>query len=817
MKKLLIVSFLSSFLSLAIRLPAQTADSTGISGKVLDAGKQPIENAVVSLLRSRDSGVIARQITGNTGVYRFSGIKPGTYLVNASKTGFAVSYSKPVSVPVPGGMAGLPAIVLSETSKMLSGVTVTAKKAVIETKEDRVIFNVSEDPSLNGQMAIDALRKTPFISVDGDNNILVNGKSNFQVQLNGKTTGLFANSPKEALQGFPANLIDRIEVITSPSAKYDGEGASGILNIITKKKVTGYNGSVQAGYNTLGGGHANANGSLKKGRFGLSGLGSTARMAIEQTGYTDYMSFIPGSVFARRYTDIFSSISNKFMFGNAELSYELDSLKALSLYGNLRRSNSDIGSDNTVSKYDQGNIVLQESLFLNQTNSETSSGDWGIDYTQKYKSHKEKEFSIRFNEVYIKTNSRSDNSQQNSPGTPRYIINDNDIRNVQRTFQVDFALPLSKTSKLEIGSKAILRTANADYESRITEIANTQYKPDPANSNQFNYSQDIYSVYSVYGFKSGKFTFNTGIRAEQTVVKGDFISSGTAVSQHYLTLLPNLMITRVLTAAKRITLSYTKKLARPGINFLNPFVSNQDPLFISYGNTQLGPELIHNFEFRYSSVYKGVNINLALGESIGDRSIESFASFDGATGITSSSYYNIGRNYTTNLSGFINAPLSKKVRVNTNLNFSYRVLSNILDKTVRNSGMGGMGQGSITYTQSSRLNLSVNGGMFFPTVQLQGNSGMFYFYNTSGTYKMAKEKLLLTVGLANFLSKYIGVKNELQTAGFSQETMIYRPGRAMTVSLRYNFGKLKENVSKKKGVTVDDEKQGTQNSGQSNQ
>lgn len=815
MKNLLILSFLSSIL--VLHLHAQTPDNTGISGKVLDAGKQPVGNAVVSLLRSRDSVVVTRQVTDHTGAYRFNVIKPGTYLVSASKTGFAVSYSKQISFPVPEGTAGLPPIVLSETVKMLSGVTVTAKRPVIETKEDRVIFNVTEDPSLNGQMAIDALRKTPFISVDGENNILVNGKSSFQVQLNGKTTGLFANNPKEALQSFPANLIERIEVITSPSAKYDAEGASGILNIITKKKVTGYNGSVSAGYNTMGGGNVNGNGSIKKGRLGLSVFGSAARMAIQQTGYTDYRSFIRNAVFAKRYTDISSSLSNQFMFGNGELSYELDSLKALSLYANLRRSNANVGGDNTVTTYDQGDMLLQKSLFLSQTDAEISSGDWGIDYIQKYKSHKEKEFSIRFNEMYVRSNSVSDNSQYNSPGVPRYIINDNDTRNVQRTFQVDLALPLTKTSKLEIGSKAILRSADADYESRMTDKPNTQYKSDPANSNLFNYSQDIYSVYGVYGFRSGKFSFNTGIRAEQTVVKGDFVSSGTAVRQNYLTLLPNLTVSKSITATKRITLSYTKKLARPGINYLNPFVSNQDPLFISYGNTQLGPELIHNFEFRYSNFYKGVNINLALGESIGTRSIESYASFDGTTGITSTSYYNIGRNYTTNLSGFISVPLSKKLRVNTNLNFSYRMLSNMLDKSVRNSGMGGMGQANITYTQSSKLNLSMNGGMFFPTVQLQGTSGMFYFYSVFGSYKMAKDKLLLTVGLANFLSRYIGVKNELKTPAFSQENMIYRPGRAMNISLRYNFGKLKENVSKKKGVTVDDEKQAASNSGQSGQ
>jgi outer membrane receptor protein involved in Fe transport len=812
MKKILKPLFMSLLLLFAGEQYAQNTEGV-IIGKITGALKQGVDNVNVSLLNAKDSALVKRSITDKAGAYQFTGVKTGTYLISASKTGHTTVFSKKMVIDASNIRVEAGELFITETVKTLDGVTVTARKPLIETKDDKTIFNVTEDPSLNGQMAIDALRKTPFISVDGDNNIMLNGKTNFQVQLNGKSTGLFANNPKEALQGFPANLIERIEVITNPSAKYDGEGASGILNIITKKKIMGYNGSVGIGYNSIGSRNANFSISVKKGRWGFSAFGAKGVSAQSQYGNTDYNSLLTSSLFARRYTDIHTDFRYNNAFGNGELSFEIDSLKALSAYANLRDFTNNSISDNTVTQYDRNNAVLLQSNFKNNSTMGSPTGDWGVDYIQKYKSNKEKEFSIKFNELYGNSDTYSDNAQYNSSGGDRFIVNDNSTKNTQRTLQTDFTLPLKKGNKLELGAKAILRSANSDYESLLKDLSSNQYKTDPTNSNLFNYKQDIYSIYGVYGFKAGKYSFNAGVRGEQTLITGNFISSATSVKQSFFTLLPSVSITKTINPTKRITLAYSKKLARPGINFLNPFVSNQDPLYISYGNTNLGPELIHNFELRYSSFAKGTSINLTLGENIGTRSIETFTFFDGSTGVTSTTYDNIGQNYTTNLSGFIASSLSKKIKLNTNLNLSYRALKNIRDKSINNQGIGGWGYTNISYLPSPKLNFNWSVGIYFPTIQLQGRSGMFYFYTLAGSYKMAKDKLILTLGLSTFFEEYVPNKSILKSNTFYQESVMYRPGRAFTAGLRYTFGKLKENVSKKKGVTIDDEKQAQSNTG----
>jgi outer membrane receptor protein involved in Fe transport len=789
----------------------QENTTTVISGKIITQEGDGAESTTVSLLNARDSSLVKSSIADKTGKYIFSRIAAGRYIISSVKSGYVIAYSKLFSVGLAGKNIEVENIRLAATVKELAGVTVTARRPLFETKDDKTIFNVSEDASLNGQMAIDALQKAPFISVDGNGNVMLNGKTNFQIHLNGRNTGIFAINPKEALQSFPANLIERIEISTTPSAKYDGEGASGIINIITRKKITGYNGSVSAMQNSIGGTSGNMNMNIKKGRAGFTFFGSLSRNYIDQFGYTDYLSTIPSAAFAKRFSDnqINSKTVNRYL--NTEFSYEIDSLNALSAYANLRKNDRTNKGKNFITQYDQAGAVLLSSIYQSLNESIIPAGDWGIDYIRKYKSSKEKELSIKFNELYGNNRTYSNNDQYNSNNINRFLINDNVTKNVQRTIQFDFILPLPKNRKLELGAKAILRTAESEYQSLLKDMSDNQYKTDLNNSNLFNYRQDIYSIYSVYGFKIKTISVNAGARLEQTTVHGNFLTSGTVAEQHYLNLLPGISISKNLNKGQRLTFAYGKKLARPGINFLNPFVSNQDPLNISYGNKDLGPELIHNFEFRYGIFQKGTSINLTLSESIGTKSIEAYAFLNPATGVTTSTYNNIGQNYTTSLNGFLSTPLTTKIRMNINLNLSYRILHNILDKAVGNRGMGGYWYGDITYTPSRRFTANILGGMNFPTIQLQGNSGLSYYYTLAPSYKMAKEKLLLTVYLRAFLQRHLPNKSVLQSPDFYQETMLNSPGRTLWVSLRYFFGKLKENVSRKKGVTVDDEKQVPQN------
>ena len=215
---------------------------------------------------------------------------------------------------------------------------------MVEQSDDKIVFNVEDDPTNKTETAIDILRKTPFVTVDGEDNIKVNGKSNFKVLLNGRETSMFARNIKEALRGFPGAVISKIEVITTPSAKYDGEGIGGLINIITKKKVVGYNGTLSSFSRTSDKlNNFSVNGNAKIGKIGVSvflNKGFTDPVSQHNTNTT--IPSIP-TIYSKRTLDGNQYNSSGWSFGNAELSWELDSLNTISFYTNI-----DSWSDKTV-------------------------------------------------------------------------------------------------------------------------------------------------------------------------------------------------------------------------------------------------------------------------------------------------------------------------------------------------------------------------------------------------------------------------------------------------------------------------------------
>jgi len=240
-----------------------------ISGTVSDSSK-PLPLVTVRLLKSNNTTAVQTTLSKDNGSFQLDKPDTGSYIVSFTHTGFE---EKKITITVsrqPGDMQIEP-VQLSRLTGVLKEVVVTSQRPMIEQADDKIVFNVSDDPTSKSETAIEILRRTPFVTVDGDDNIKVNGKSNFKVLLNGRETSMFARNVKEALRGFPGTLISKIEVITSPSAKYDAEGVGGIINIITKKRVVGYNGTLSSFNRTSDKlSNYNVNGNAKFGKFGVS-------------------------------------------------------------------------------------------------------------------------------------------------------------------------------------------------------------------------------------------------------------------------------------------------------------------------------------------------------------------------------------------------------------------------------------------------------------------------------------------------------------------------------------------------------------------
>ncbi len=771
-----------------------------VSGTVKDSSQKSLAYATITLFKKDQSQQPYKiTYTNDKGSFKIADIDTGVYKLLITYTGYE---DKQQEVAITTEAIDLGAIQLSPASAKLQGVVVTAKRPLIEQADDKIVFNVENDPATKTETAIDILRKTPFVSVDGENNIQVNGQSNFKVLLNGRETAMFAQNVKEALKGFPGALITKIEVITSPGAKYDAEGIGGIINIITKKKMKGYNGSINTYATTNRFANINTNLSLKSGKFGATvyyGAGGNYNMpGRSRTETTPYVS----SIFTKRTLEGARRQSNFWNFGNGEVNYEIDSVRTLSAYANVSGGSNKQVLNQTVTT-DFASAPSTTSYYDLSSRNEYPTKSIGTDFIRKYSTNSEREFSIRLNGEFGNSNTFS-NSVQDNQTTDRYISNKSVAVNRQYTMQSDYIHPLQNSQKLEGGVKAIIRRASSDFNSLIKYNSHEDFKVNPTNTDNFDYKQDVYSAYGTYSFKLKKTTLRLGARVEHTVVDGNFSSSSTKVKQSYTSILPNIQSTTKLNNTTTMVLSYGKRLQRPFIWNLNPFVNNNDSLYISYGNPGLDPQTIHNVSAQARFAMGQNFAGLTLSGSYSDDMIVQYSTFNQATGVTSTTSENLGEEMQVSLNANLTLKPNKDWSIFLNGNIRYNKVNNKAIAGMSNSGVGGNANLNTSYTINKRFNVSGYAGFWRSPVSIQFTYPLNTWYGVNFGYKMFKEKLNVSVGAAGMFEKNRNYKMIIRDPNFQTVTTSTFPFRGLAMALTWNFGKLTENVSKKKGVNNDD-------------
>ncbi|OQP44531.1 hypothetical protein A4H97_09150 [Niastella yeongjuensis] len=796
---LLLCSLTAILLILFVPLFSQTI--TTLSGTVSDSSK-PLAFVTVRLLKLNNVKPLQTVLTNEQGRYQFNKPDTGNYVLSFTHTGY-VEKRIPLSVSLQNGNIDIEPVSLSKTTGVLKEVVVTAQRPLVEQSDEKTVLNVEDDPANKTETAIDILRKTPFITIDGEDNIKINGKSNFKVLLNGRETSMFARNVKEALRGFPGALISKIEVITTPSAKYDGEGIGGLINIITKKKVVGYNGTLSSFSRTSDKiNNFSVNGNAKVGKFGFSifmNKGFADPVLQHNTNTT-----IPASqtAYAKRTLDGGRYNSETWSFGNAELSFEADSLNTISLYTNIDSwSNKQVTNQTITTDFLTDPSTLS---YFNQNNKTSNPGvNVGSDYIKHFKGNKDREFSLRFLGEFGKNDNQL-NSVQDNPGTDRYLINNSYAINNQYTFQLDNIIPVNKTSRFEGGVKAILRRASSDFKSQIKYDETEDYKVNPTNTDYFKYNQDVISVYSMYTIKLKKSSFRIGARIEHTRINGDFIESKTLVKSNYTTLLPNIQFTNKVNTTTTLVFTYNKRLQRPNIWDLNPFVVNNDSLNITTGNPDLGPQTMHavSGQLRYGkgNTFSGINIE---GSYSGNKILQ-YAFFDPQTGITKTTSLNIGKEYQTSVSLNFSTKITPKWNLYVNGALRYSKVTNNANASQSNSGLGCNFNFNTTYKFTEQFSVSTYLGLWQEPRTIQTTYPFNTWHNLAFNYKVFKDKFLISVRGINYYEKNRAFKNITKDPNFYNTNTTTLIRRGMVLALTWNFGKLAESVSKKKGVNNDD-------------
>ncbi|HEX2628966.1 MAG TPA: outer membrane beta-barrel family protein, partial [Chitinophagaceae bacterium] len=492
-----------------------------------------------------------------------------------------------------------------------------------------------------------------------------------------------------------------------------------------------------------------------------------------------------------------------FHQGNLEISYDIDSTNTLVVYGNMGKNSNEASNDYSIYTL-FANGSSDTDPYLLQTKFALPTHGFGTDFIRKYKGKPQKELTFRFQALY-NTNRSFSNSQQELDASDRFILNNSEAFNSEYTLQGDLIEPLNKSTRIETGIKTILRKAHSDFESLVKFNKTGPYHIDPGNSDRFSYDQNVYGGYVSLNKVFKALTARIGLRIEHTSVDGDFTSTGTVVRQQYTNFIPNLMLTKQFSKSINSNLTYSMRLGRPSISSLNPFVNNSDSLFISFGNPNLGPQYIHMLAWQVRFFKGSKFISIQTGFNFSNNLIIQSPSFDAATGITSVTGANAGQIREFTLGFVSNLPVCKW---NFAVNATGRLarIRNSLQSSWSNTVAGNM-NANITYKVTPLFTITSNGGYFVPLRTPNNTFPDNYFYSLNFGYKVFKQKLTITATMTNFFEEKRKLNFLTENENFTTKNVHTVPFRNFGLALTYSFGRLKENVSKKKGVTNDDQVQ----------
>lgn len=766
---------------------------TTLKGKIKGTLKDSItgENigfATLVLRKAGGSTDLDGVLSEDTGNWHFDNVKTGKYDIIISFLGYQEKVLKSQETTLKNPDLDLGVVSLSPSAVLLDAVEIKEERSLVENKVDRLVYNAENDASIAGGDATDVLRKVPMLTVDLQGNVSLRGSQNVRILINGKPSGMFSNNVADALKMFPADQIKKVEVITSPSAKYDGEGSGGIINIITNKQnIEGIAGSVNASVgirqNSL---FTNLN--AGKGRLGFS---SSAAVF--------YSNPADGDVFFERIqtqgdkTSVFrqtgfQTTSRLGGNGNASLFYDFNGYHSINSSFNFRGFGFDMDGKTDGIIEDQIVGMFNDVYQRTNTGDNFNGGfDWNTDYTMKFENQKDRELSFAFQ--YTKDNNDQDMSVVENHSYLTFINRDariiNDGNNNEYTVQADYVHPLIKGAKIEAGAKMVMRRILSDYANNIKD-AQGIYVPDPNFSNVFDYDQDVAAGYLSTSFiVAKKWNFVAGGRYEHTQINGRFLQGEAMPFENsYQNFLPNVAVSRNLSNFRTVKLSYSQRIQRPSLMFINPFNNNTDFLNRVIGNPLLQPELTNQIELGYNTNFKGFAIFSAVYYRKTTEIIDQILKID--NGVSINTFQNIGQNQSYGLNLFTTKTIKKlTLRGGGNI-FTYDA--------------NGVVNGQDLSRQSYEYNLFFNGEFSFsgtlkadffgffksPKRALQGDNPAFTIYGMGFRKEFKNSSIGITLIEPHTPDKVFS--SNLKGSDFVQNSRFTLPFRSIGVNFRYKFG-----------------------------
>ena len=792
-----------------------------VSGKLIDAKNNPVSYATVTLFK--DSTVINGDLSKDDGSFNIAGTGIGNFRIKIESIGVTTKWVN-VQITADDPDKKLGKISLATSENTLKDVSITGEKPIVEMKVDKKVFNVAQNTTTAGGSAADVLQNVPAVTVDPDGNVSLRGKSDVTILIDGKPSTLLGTDVASALESLPAGSIESVEVITNPSAKYDAQGSTGIINIITKKDDHfGINGNITLGAGTGDKYNGNLGLNARKGKWNFF-LNSSARLNsnynhVTTTRYNKDTSF--GGQYQNYYT--YENVPRNFdgYFNSIGASFDPDKYNSITLTENINKMDfnfkdySDYVVYNTPgynTEVGTGTASMTENRYTNQGGGPFSTST-ALDYKHKFKKTDEEldvdatySNNTRTIQQYYKT------IALDTFGTPAY---NNIIENAPGTSTnssvnvwADYTDPLfTKNGKLGLGFKSQLYWFNSSNDP-IIDTPGVNTLPgvvDPSLISRYNYTQQIHAGYVNWNDQLGRFSYQVGLRVEDEIYNGSgAFPVDTTISHSFLNLFPSAFVSYKLNDQQSIYLTYSRRTDRPNFRQLLPYIDLSNPGTVSVGNPGLIPEYINNVEFSYSLAdKKGNNVILSAYYAYTQNLIQTITIPISATdaanyNVSSSELYsqpvNIASGTTYGAEATGHFQFTKFWDATTNLNFfENQLLVGSANPTYtqylsNTNGFTWFGKLNTNLKLPDNFSFQVNVNYMSPQIITEGTTKQTWWMDLALRKSFMKNKLMIVANCSDVFKTHQFI-TYYNLGGYNETVDRVKETRVGMLTATYRFGK----------------------------
>lgn len=770
---LFLISCLSSF--------GQGRQKVNLTGVIVNESKAPMFYATVSVHKNQDSTLVGGTVTDEEGAFQLQ-VVPGHYYLNISHIGYQ---SKQFSVGEVYNHKTVGTISLALNQNMLKTANIVGERSEMSFKLDKRVFNVGKDLSSAGTSSLEVLNNIPSVEVSMEGGISLRGNSNVKILINGNPTAMTSGGNSNALGSITADMIERVEVITNPSAKYDAEGTVGIINIILKKEnKKGTNGSV-----TLNTGIPN-NHSIgfslnhRKEKFNLftqigvgrrtfpsNFNGRTTNHRLNRTFYSD------GD--AEKHETFYN-----FILGT---DYNINKYNVLTLSGHFGFEQEE---EESKTKYDiaEGSLAKEANSIRNEsTEAGNPKAEYKLEYKKTFKDNKDRSLTANISGFYFGKEKKSDftnNALTNSQADFTQKVK-NDFSELTTLGRIDYVHPFKNDLELETGAKYELSNLKSDYV--VDNLTNGTLVRDANLTNKFDFDQGVSAAYASLGKEWGNFGLKLGVRTEFTQIKSHLYTTNTSNDQEYLDLFPSGHASYKFTETASVQLGYSRRISRPSMWDLSPFVSIRDNLNRSSGNPKLKPEYTDAFELNIIQRWDKVSFSGTVYNHLTNGVMEDIITVTDS--LTNRSPLNVGKSNNLGIELTGKVDVTKKLRFLIDWNGKYFQRDGQYENTSFNfSNTSWRTRGTIKYKVSKQMDVELRGRFRSEEQQLLSTLKSRWVVDFGMKYKFLKGRLVAHLSARNIFNEGRRIIETNQPDFYQYNDRQWRV-RSFTFGVSWSFGK----------------------------